>query len=278
MRDINKEQSTIKQYLLGHLNKDGQRLFEEQFVTDAEFREVVLVIEDELIDDYLAGLLPADEMARFESHYLSAPRQLQELTLAQALREYAVQSEATEPTLAAEVPDYKTLGRLPGRRWLPALAIAALVLIAIVVSWSLIRKWRWGDDQRLALNAEVSALNRQPYGGEPTVSMTLMNILSRDPQQGQKVSIPVGKNIVQLQLKIPPQKYQSYQATLRVNDGPEIFTVGDLTAEKTEEGYLIKLRIPARLLSPEDYTLSVSGLTAEGRLESVADYFFRVVK
>lgn len=278
MRDIDKEQPAIKEYLLGHLDEDGRRRFEEQFVTDSEFREVALVVEDELIDDYLAGLLPADERASFDIHYLSAPRQLEEFTLARALRDYALRSEEPERVSAAKDSDHKAHQRLPDRRWLPALAIAALVLIVIAVSWVSIRTWHRDDDQRLALNAEVSALNRQPYGGEPTVSMTLTNALSRNPQEGQKVPIPDGISVVQLQLKIPPQNYQSYQATLRVIDGTEVFTVGDLKAEETQEGRLIKLRLPARPLNAEDYILSVSGLTAEGLMEGVTDYFFRVVK
>lgn len=275
MRDIDKEQPMIKRYLLGRLDEDDRRRFEEQFITDSEFREVALIVEDELIEDYLAELLPADERASFDSHYLSAPRQIQEFTLARALRDYALWGEATEPLSAAKEPEHKTHER--GRRWLPVFASVALVLIVLAVSWS-VRKWRWGGDQRLALNAEVSALNRQPYGEEPAISMTITSALSRDSQQGQKVPVLDRMDVVELKLKIPTQQYQSYQATLRVHGGTDVFTVGDLKAEETEEGSIVKLRMPARLLSAEDYILSLSGSTADSQLEGVADYFFRVVK
>jgi hypothetical protein len=277
MRDIEIEQPAMKRYLLGQLDEDGKRQLEEQFVTDAEFREIALVVEDDLIDDYLAGLLPADEKTRFDRHYLSAPRQRQALAMAKALRDYALESEATAFLPApTEEPGRKIRVLLYGQRWLPTLAIAASLLIITAIAWGLIR-WRWGTN-RPTFNMEVSVLNKRPLGGEPALSVTLKDALDRAPQQGQKVSLPDGINIVQLQLKIARQNYQRYQATLHVVDGPEVFTVGDLTAEETAEGHLIKLRIPARLLGPKDYILSISGLTDDGRVESIADYFFRVVR
>jgi hypothetical protein len=277
MRDLDQEQPTIKQYLLGHLERDRQWQFEEQFVTDAEFRELVLMIEEELIDDYLAGLLPADEKADFDNHYLSGPRQLQELTLAKALREYAMESAATAPATDAKESRHWILNLLFGRRWKPTLVIASLLLVTGVISWTWIKRWHWGGQQP-TLNSEISLLNKTPYSAEPTFSVTLTNFLTRSPRQEQKFSIPSGINIIQLQLQIPPLQYQSYQATLQLNDGPEVFTVGDLKAEETGEGRFINLRLPARIFSPGDYILSISGLNTNRRPESVADYFFRVVK
>jgi hypothetical protein len=281
MRDIDKEQPTIKQYLLGHLDEEERQRFEEQFVTDPEFREVALIVEGELLDDYLAGLLPPGERERFVSHYLSAPRQIQELEFAKALREYAIQGEATVLALDAEAPPTKThhkvINLLLGRRGLPALAGVALLLIALAISWNLVGRQLLGD-QHADLNAEVALLNRQSRKGESPLTVTLTHVRSRAAQQGQKVSIPSGMNIAELQLNIPSQQYQSYQATLLVNDGPEVFTVGGLQAEDTDGGRVIRLRIPARLLAPQDYILSLRGLTAGGQFDDVAEYFFRVVR
>jgi hypothetical protein len=106
----------------------------------------------------------------------------------------------------------------------------------------------------------------------------LTGFLNRASGQGQKFAVPAGIDIVQLQLALPATPYQSYQATLRVTDGAELFTVGDLSAQQTEAGRLLNLRLPGRLLTPRDYTLSVSGRTTEGRAESVADYYFRVLR
>lgn len=280
MRDIDKEQPAIKLYLLGELSEEGRQRFEERFVTDPEFREIALIVEGELLDDYLAGLLSPREQEYLDSYYLSEPGKTQDLEFAKALREYATQGEPAGQAVAAAAPPptgvrHRIINLLSGRRWLPASAVAALLFIALVISWNFVSSWFRGDP-RAALNAEITLLNRQPRDGEVPFTVPLMYVLSRAAQESQKVSIPGGINIVELRLNIPRQQYQSYQVTLRVNDGPEVFTVGGLQVEYTKEGRVLKLRIPARLLTPQDYILSVNGLDAGGQLEDVAEYFFRV--
>lgn len=287
MKDIEKEQPTIKQYLLGHLDEEGRQQFEEQFMTDSEFREAALVVEGELLDHYLAGLLPPAERESFVNHYLATPRHVQELELARALREYALREEQMSLRAGADVPlpppvRHKEIGRQSsGRRWVPALALAAVLLIALVVTGRMF----WGDTQA-ARNAEVALLNRQPRSDEASLTVPLTHVLRRDAEQSPKVSIPSGTNVVELHLTLPGQlqptppgqREQVYQATLRVADGAEVFSVGDLRPEAANGGQAVRLRVPARLLTPQDYILSVSERPDAGQPEAVAEYFFRVVR
>ena len=279
MTDLDQAQPTIRRYLLGRLDDAGREQFEERFVKDAEFREAVLIVEEELIDDYLARLLPADEQARFDAHYLAGPRQRQELTLAQAIREYALEKAAAGPAVVPKPPGRKLLDFLTGRGWVPALVVAAVLLVAVIGLWVWwVSGWR-GNEPQLDTADAVARLNKPPYSAEPALSVPLTGFLNRAASgQGQKFVVPADIEIVQLQLALPATPYQSYQATLRVTDGAELFTVGDLSAQQTEAGRLLNLRLPARLLTPRDYTLSVSGRTSSGRSESVADYYFRVLR
>lgn len=278
MTDLDQAQPTIRRYLLGRLDDAGREQFEERFIKDAEFREAALIVEEELIDDYLAELLPADEQARFDAHYLAGPRQRQELTLAQAIREYALEKAAAVPAVVPKPPGGKLLDFLTGRGWLPALVVAAVLIVAVVGSWVWwVNGWQGNEPQVVTADA-IARLNKPPYSTEPALSVPLTGFLNRASGQGQKFAIPAGIDIVQLQLALPATPYQSYQATLRVTDGAELFTVGDLNAQQTEAGRLLNLRLPARLLTPRDYTLSVSGRTTDGRAESVADYYFRVLR
>lgn len=281
MKDIDKEQPAIKQYLLGHLDEEGRQRYEEQFVSDPEFREAALAVEAEMLDDYLAGLLPSVERERFESYYLSVPRHAQELELTRALREYALQDERLSLRAGADVvppPARQKAGhRSPYRRWVPAVGVAALLLIALVAFWKFAGGPRRSDPQA-AINVEVALLNRQPRGQDVPLKVRLTHVLSRGAQQAVKVSVPGGVNVVELQLDLPGRRHQNYQASLRVNDGAEVFNVGDLQAEEADGGRAIKLRVPARLLTPQDYILSVKGATAAGQPEDVAEYFFRVVR
>lgn len=278
MTDLDQAQPTIRRYLLGRADEAGSEQFEERFVRDAEFREAALIVEEELIDDYLAGLLSADDRSRFDAHYLAGPRQRQELTLAHAIREYALENAAPGPTVVPKPTGRKLLDFITDRGGLPALAGAALLLVAVagLLAWW-VGSWH-GNEPQLVTADTIARLNRPPYNTEPALSVPLTGFLDRASGQGQKFAVPAGVDIVQLQLALPATPYQSYQATLRVTDGAELFTVGDLSAQQTEAGRLLNLRLPARLLTPRDYTLSVSGRTTDGRAESVADYYFRVLR
>jgi hypothetical protein len=278
MTDLDQAQPTIRRYLLGRLDEARREQFEERFVKDAEFREAALIVEEELIDDYLAGLLPTDEQTHFDAHYLSGPRQQQEVTLARAIREYALNNAAAMPAVEPKAPRRKLLDILTGRGRLPALVVATLLLVAVagpLLWW--VSTWQ-GNRPQLVNAAAVARLNKQPYSAEPSLSVPLTDFLNRTVGQGQKFAVPANIEIVQLQLALPATSYQSYQVTLRVTDGAELFTISDLSAQQTEAGRLLNLRLPARLLTPRDYTLSLSGRTTDGRAESVADYYFRVLK
>jgi hypothetical protein len=284
MIDIDKEQAVVRQYLLRRLDEEGQQHVEERFLTDSDFREAVLVIEDELIEDYLAGLLDDDEQESFINHYMSAPRQLEEVRLSQVLREHTTREQEEEDVPEPSEPvapegKHKILSPLLGRGWLPVLATAVILLAVLAVSWNLIGKWSERDPQA-ARNAEVAQLNNANSAGELDVTVRLPSSQSRGPQQTPvpKVSFSGGTNVVQLLVNLPRQPYQRYEATLRENNGPEVFTVGSLHVEDADEGRLLKLRIPARFLPPEDYILNVRGVNDAGQHEDVAEYFFRVVK
>lgn len=284
MIDIDKEQAVVRQYLLRRLDEEGQRHVEERFLTDSDFREAVLVIEDELIEDYLAGLLDDDEQESFINHYMSAPRQLEEVRLSQVLREHTAPGQEEEdvqgpPEPVATGGKHKILSLLLGRGRLPVFATVVILLAVLAASWSLIGKLG-GDGPKAVRNAEVAELNSANSAGESDLTVRLTSSQSRATQQAPvpKVSIAGGANVVQVVVNLPRRPYQRYEATLRENDGPEVFTVSSLHVEDAGEGRLLKLRIPARFLKPEDYILNVRGVSDAGQHEDVAECFFRVVK
>jgi len=61
-------------YLLGSLSEDERNRLEENFFADDAKFEELEVLEDELIDDYVAGELSPDERRQFESKLKQSPR------------------------------------------------------------------------------------------------------------------------------------------------------------------------------------------------------------
>ena len=82
---------------------------------------------------------------------------------------------------------------------------------------------------------------------------------------------------VELKLLLERDDYRSYRA--RVNSASaEVFNQRGLKPRKTGSGQILLLSIPSDRLPPDDYVVTVHGLTPSGQVESVSDYAFRVPK
>jgi len=97
------DEEPLRQYLLGALAPEEQRRLEEQLLLDNELVESLLVIEQELIDDYAREALPTEERERFVAHFLSTPERRRKVGIARALQKYVVTEGAEiEPPAARE--------------------------------------------------------------------------------------------------------------------------------------------------------------------------------
>lgn len=129
----------LRRYLLGELLEEGQRRrVEERLLTDDGFYEEVLIAEDELVEEYVSGLLDAGEKERFETHFLSTPERRHKLQFARAFDRYASRAGGGEPEVEA------TAAR-PGPNWRHTLfgtklKVAAMLLLTLGLglgSWRL---------------------------------------------------------------------------------------------------------------------------------------------
>lgn len=124
----------IRLYLLGNLPEQEQSKLEERLMTDDGFFKQLRVIEDELIDDYVHGLLSQADRERFEAHFLSAPERRRQLSFARALDRYVSGPNNTKVAQAEDPSSWwKSLLALFRSRH-PALSLAfaagALLLAA----------------------------------------------------------------------------------------------------------------------------------------------------
>src|SRR5437588_796289 len=109
MQEANKDEALIRRFLLDELTEDERQQIEELFITDGDYRERVLIAEDDLIEDYLEGALSAAERERFLSHYLITPQQRRKLRIAKSIKKYTAVGVATSaPPLHEETPQHHT--------------------------------------------------------------------------------------------------------------------------------------------------------------------------
>ena len=63
------DEQRLKSYLLGELAQEEMRELEERLLREEEFANQVLLIEDELIEDYVLGELSSKEQQQFQKYF-----------------------------------------------------------------------------------------------------------------------------------------------------------------------------------------------------------------
>ena len=80
------EENLLRKYLLGQLLENEQDYLEERLLADPKFFETSLVIEGELLDDYVMGSLSESDRMSLESSLLMSAQQQRRVQLIRLLR------------------------------------------------------------------------------------------------------------------------------------------------------------------------------------------------
>jgi hypothetical protein len=261
----------IREYLLGKFTSKDAAAVEEQLLRDDEFYQELLIVEDELIDEYLAGALPAAENDFFEQHFLATPERREKVHFARNLRKYVIgakaaqQAHAVTPDFASEASVVFTSAHRK-RFWVwsnPVIAysLAVAALLAIIATVLVVRD----------LNSPVKPTGR-------VLAMELTPGMTRGEEGIQRIALTADITTVQLQLRIPnTPDYQIFKAILIDREGRETFNQDKLRRDAAANDRVV-CPIPASLLLPGDYSLKLSGLNLRGEREDFTRYAFRVSK
>lgn len=267
---------TIRQYLLGQVAPEGSSRIEEELLTDDALFQELLVVEDELVDQYLGHRLSPAERQSFETLFLAAPERQQKLRFARALHKYVDQSETPEPgtdsvtdSASDEKPDVvkpsprrSFFSFLPFSNPIVARSFAvAMVLIVAGVSWVIFNNWR----------------QQSPRPGA-VLAVTLTPGLTRDGGEIQKVNLSGAIDTVELRLALPQSDYQTYRSVVLTDSQSEVWASNDLSAVTDSGRSCVVSSVPAKLLVVGDYRLKLRGRASNGSLEDVASYQFRVTR
>ncbi|MEA2604453.1 MAG: hypothetical protein QOF89_5445 [Acidobacteriota bacterium] len=270
--------------------------------------------EHQIADRYVMGTLPADEVERFEDHYLSCPECLDHLELAEPVQrgfKRMAGQDAAKLSATRQLAFLAWLTRL-GRSRQIGFLLAALLVIAVLPAGLALRgtaeRGRELAQTRSALEqerhraatgarsaAEVEKLRselsterdarthaveqlaqaRQPQANTP--------ILFFDAERGggppeaeptQQLHLPAKAGWIVLAPVMDPPFSPSYQAILRDARGRELWRVKDLHPNERDT---LSLSLPASLLPPGDYSLSIEGLTPGKKPAAAGRFTFRVL-
>lgn len=262
----------IREYLLGRCTPEDAAHVEDRLLTDGEFYQELLILEDELFDQYLAGQLTDSERESFDKYFLATSERGEKLRFSRNLKKYVSRAVADRTERAFDIalapnPDAAVSPRNFLRKrflsWsnpLLATSLATATVFAFAFTIVLI----------------VRNLNAGPNSPGGVLAVELAPGLTRGDEGIKKIPLtPVTTTLV-LQLRIPNKlPYQTYRAILQNSGGREISHQDNLRRDPTANDR-ITCPVPANLLTPGDYNLKLSGLNMQSEYEDVARYSFGV--
>lgn len=134
----------IRRYLLGEIAEQDRNPIEVRLLTDPQYFNQLVRVEEELTDQYVRCDLSQHEREMFENHFMNAPERREDVAFAQALHRY-VSSEAIGRRVASGPRAWTAFLTDLSPRWRMArnasLACAALFL-AVAVAWLLMETAR----------------------------------------------------------------------------------------------------------------------------------------
>lgn len=275
MKELRQEQVVIRQYLLGELDDDDRQQVEQRLLTERDYKEEVLIAEDELLEDFIAGALEERERELFLKNYLSAPLQKRKLTIAQALNKYAASAPRPDER---ESWWQKLIDALRPRQRLLQIAGVLIVMLAILGSWWVFQAWR-RQTQQAQLQAELERLNGPRStvleAGDSVASLQLSPLSVREEGGTEVLTITNRTQFVQLRLVLASGQYQNYKAVLK-NSRNEVILNLDQLAVRANSSMLV-LQLPATVFNNDDYTLTLARLKTNAMPEEIGDYSFRAI-
>jgi hypothetical protein len=316
MSEAANELSLIRKYLLGRLEGEEREQLEERVLSDAEFRNKVLMVEEDLIEDHAEGALDEVERQKFQQMFYANPQRRLEVQVVETLRQHAgtrwwtslfniwkprdakfAEAAATSDLAPRETPTVfpgSGLGSLWGFRQ-AAIAftlVLAVIVVSLIVYRSLRPEQRPGSltqeqQRRDLVERELARLN--PANRESQQRVALATTLSPGLSRGDEtptvefptVALARGTELAQLMLLLKPsaQEYRSFQAALNRVGAPESYNVHLKPVVLSGVPTLV-LTLPVHSLDDGDYRVQLSGLTADGRTEMLPEhyYYFRLVR
>lgn len=304
----------LTRYLLGALPAEEADRLDELSIADDEVAARLSALEYDLVDAYVRGETTGEDLARFESFYLSSAKKRERVRCAQALleRESGV---ATAPAIAtrtvvlpAREPDKKGPPRRflfspPVLQWVFAGAAAILVLVAGYLLLDNVQLHRQVSESR-ALQAELDRREgdlREELEQQRSVyaqaqrelqrlhdlqgnldQLTTVSLVLLPPSRGvaaqQSISIRPGTDLVVLLLTLESDDFPAYRVALRNPATNQIvWRSASMTATSAGEKKAVSVSFRAGLLKQQHYIAELTGIPARGGPEMIGGYPFRAV-
>jgi hypothetical protein len=99
---------------------------------------------------------------------------------------------------------------------------------------------------------------------------------SRDGNSFNSLQLTPNTRTVRLRLAFKQDGYRRYEVVLGTVEGDRVLQRRGLKARSDNGGKSVTLTLDPIVFRRQDYIATLHGLTADGRLETIGDYYFRV--
>ena len=249
--------SLARRYLLGETSDDENSSVELEYVRDGGALDRMAAVEDELIEDYLAGRLDDRTRAQFEGHYLASAH-------------HRVRVETVRRLADSAVPRQRFAQRRAG-----LLGLAAAAVLVLVTSVWLLRGGG-SAPPKVSTASPATGANSRASAATPVIFAITIAV---DDVRGQgdrpPVVVPAGTDRVLVNLENRPggEPLAQGRATVRTVPGGEVWSG---PAASGDPAILARFEVPAAALAPDDYVIDVRGRTPSGVEQQSSRYFLRV--
>jgi hypothetical protein len=317
MENLTIMEERVLRYLLGELSEKDQSALEEQFITDAESNTLLCEVEDDLIADYVRGRLEPHDLQRFKEYFLVTADQVQRVRVAQVLLPFidhtAMMDEDQEPVTKPTLRQRVAASVLNLRLVLRLMAAISALLIVLGGGWlingtrrlraeaealRLASKRRESElmqqideekKRNFSLEAELARLQKRitPVTSSVAASATpgiARLVMVADRLRGDKArAVPLlvitpEKEKVQLEYKMEDPGYPDYRLELHSASGKSISSGESISLRLNRSVALLTITLSANKFASGAYTLSVSGVSKTGGIDSLGKPTFQVEK
>ena len=257
--NLNMDTEVLRSYLLGTLEAEPRAELEERILCDPAVYEELLLLEEELIDQYVAGGLSKAERQHFETHFLITAERQKKLRFGQLLKRHL--RSQTIPAFSENVPVPQFNQTVPSRRVFSLLTFAVVIVAVLGIG---LLCW-------LAMRKPVEQRAAQQDSGRTVV----VQLAPRSAEaQGVPVPVPPHGFDVKLELAVANTSFKNYKSELFRENKP--LQTDALRIETKGEQQIVPLTITGETLSPGDYQVKLSGVLDSGQDEFIDNYTFRV--
>lgn len=248
----NQDQNRIRLYLLGKLADSEKEQIEQDLLTNDDLFEEILIVEEDLADEYVAGELNREERADFEKHFLATPERQQNLRFSQALNRYVTAEAKQERNAVPAGPAYWTT-----KSWISrAAAVVALIAVTVAVVWFLIPRSQ--TPQNFAALTLTASPNTRDQGA-----------------QSARVSLPLNADALRISLRLPNPSPPAVRYRLELLDD----NGGTRSLEAAEQdNESVVLVIPSKELRRGRYAINLIAIQANGTEQRINGSFYFTVE